>query len=509
MKKWIVCSIFCVVALGLSFSASAQFTATTITAIQDGSGGFTAGTSTAPEDGDALEITGIVTATRSDSVYIQDAQATYSGIRVYAAGEDISSIQIGDEVTAQGYYVEYYGESEIHLGPTGANFTIDSTGNTVYDPITVAGSDLYMDTAIDTTPPEQYEGVLIKINNITVTNDNAGSGEMVGSSDGTDIKLDNEFISLTGIFELDGEYNVVGISLYTWNQYKIAPRTALDVSPLAADATPPTLIGASVGDYTTVQAIFSEVMGATGLTTASNYSVSGLGTASAVSADAGGDSVTLTVPTMSAGVAYTLTCTGLYDLGGNPISTTGNSVGFQITIPDVTINEVMYDSLTGGLLDVEWVELHNTTTSPMDISDWVLSDGEGELVMPSSTVIPATGYLVVSATGAVGIPGAEVISASGSFKLSNTGDNLALFNDSAVLIDGSTSVTYPALASSNAGVSIEKIVEDFPYSGSASAWRAATVRAGFNPAEYDRASPGRMNNTSLQQTNVHEWADYR
>jgi hypothetical protein len=179
-------------------------------------------------------------------------------------------------------------------------------------------------------------------------------------------------------------------------------------------------------------------------------------------------------------------------------------------VPQVTINEIMNDSISAGLEnpDIEWVELHNTTTSPIDVGGWTLTDGEGDLVLPSGTIIGATGYLVVSATDVVGILGAVVV-VNPSFILGNSGDGLALFDASLALIDGSTEVFYPDLATGNAGNSIEKINEAFPYSGAASAWREAIVPALTNPGEYRFASPGRMNNTTPAQTGLNDWVDYR
>ena len=70
-------------------------------------------------------------------------------------------------------------------------------------------------------------------------------------------------------------------------------------------------------------------------------------------------------------------------------------------------------------------------------------------------------------------------------------------------------MTYPDLAAPNAGNSIEKIDEDFPYSGSSAVWREALVQAGVNVSENNFASPGRQNNTSLAQTGLESWSDYR
>lgn len=66
----------------------------------------------------------------------------------------------------------------------------------------------------------------------------------------------------------------------------------------------------------------------------------------------------------------------------------------------VVINEIMING--PGPCDgacnpntEEWVELHNTCTSPIDISCWKMGDGDFTVTFPSGTVIPAGGYFVI------------------------------------------------------------------------------------------------------------------
>lgn len=68
--------------------------------------------------------------------------------------------------------------------------------------------------------------------------------------------------------------------------------------------------------------------------------------------------------------------------------------------PDVVINEVMWMGSTVSSAD-EWLELRNTTASPIDVSGWRLTNAGtsgSDLVLPSSptAVIPANGYYLIS-----------------------------------------------------------------------------------------------------------------
>jgi hypothetical protein len=376
----------------------------------------------------------------------------------------------------------------------------------------VTGAQIAYDTAPDTNPAEDYEGVLVTINGVTMTADSATTG--FGMWDGTDdggantVRIDDDYFDLDSVFVVGQTYHITGILRYDWNEYKINPRTALDIVSLVADATPPNVVDVRAVLLSEVVVSFDEVMGATGLTTLTNYSIdNGIGNPNAVSVSPSGDEVTLTVPELTPDVTYTLTVSNIGDQAGNALAT--NQATFSYVIPPVTINEIMYDSLSPGLDDKEWIELYNTTDSPIDLSGWYLSDGEGWLILPAGASIPASGYLVTSETSAINIPGAVIGTASGPFKLGNSGDGVALYDDLGVRIDGDEDVFYPDLAGANAGNSIEKVIERAPYSGSTSIWQEASTPALVNPAEFNFATPGRQNNVLIPVTGVNEWKIYR
>jgi Lamin Tail Domain/Secretion system C-terminal sorting domain len=61
----------------------------------------------------------------------------------------------------------------------------------------------------------------------------------------------------------------------------------------------------------------------------------------------------------------------------------------------VVINEILPDPGNYEGQGAEWTELYNTSATPLDLSCWVLTDGDEIVVFPSGTYIPANGYLVV------------------------------------------------------------------------------------------------------------------
>jgi hypothetical protein len=96
----------------------------------------------------------------------------------------------------------------------------------------------------------------------------------------------------------------------------------------------------------------------------------------------------------------------------------------------VVFNELMYHPLDGGS---EWIELHNQMAIDMDLSGWSLGGGVDYKFAPG-TVVPGGGYLVVVAGNPAtsGIPNAV-----GPFtgQLSNSGESIELYNNSARLMD--------------------------------------------------------------------------
>ncbi len=89
----------------------------------------------------------------------------------------------------------------------------------------------------------------------------------------------------------------------------------------------------------------------------------------------------------------------------------------------------------------DWIELHNTGDSEVDLTGWTLSDAAlspAKWAFPAGTTISAGGYLVVLADNpSEEIPGATFLHTN--FKLDGGGEDLALFDDSGTMISILTS----------------------------------------------------------------------
>ena len=61
------------------------------------------------------------------------------------------------------------------------------------------------------------------------------------------------------------------------------------------------------------------------------------------------------------------------------------------------ISEVLYDPL-GTEPNEEWIEIFNNTSSPIELTDWTISDNRSTDVISPTVTIPVGGCVVVAAS---------------------------------------------------------------------------------------------------------------
>jgi hypothetical protein len=98
----------------------------------------------------------------------------------------------------------------------------------------------------------------------------------------------------------------------------------------------------------------------------------------------------------------------------------------------VVINEVAWAGSTDSAND-EWLELYNTTSAAVDLSNWKLrDDGVDAFTFPVGSSIAARGYLLMEdSEGVTNLPADLIFNMS----LANTGDSLQLVDAAGVVID--------------------------------------------------------------------------
>ena len=220
-----------------------------------------------------VTVTGVVTSDTSDidgnetgtltgpQVYIQDGQGAWSGIRIN--GTEVLALSRGDNVTVTGTVSESNGLTQVGGINSSSNVTVNSSGNTLPTAEELATSDLDQKTN-GTVDAEQWEGVLVKYSNLTVTDENAdgnpgpeeGSGGnrnfgdiLVADASGSNTRIDLQdgnhiynnwwfagqdtlptYVSTGSTFE-----SVTGIVYYAFSNYKLVPRKNDDIVGFVTD----------------------------------------------------------------------------------------------------------------------------------------------------------------------------------------------------------------------------------------------------------------------------------
>ncbi len=167
-----------------------------------------------PLIGSVVKTSGIVTAVKSSGFYIQDSSASWNGLLVYTSG--VPAVSQGDSVVVSGYVDEYFGETEINNPPS---ISIISTGNDLPAPMALTTNNVNN---------ENYEGILVSVEGAIVTPNTGDTHVDWKANDGSGaINLD-EIIYDPGY--TSGEYyNITGVVRYSWDTYRIQPRSVDDV----------------------------------------------------------------------------------------------------------------------------------------------------------------------------------------------------------------------------------------------------------------------------------------
>jgi len=198
--------------------ASSTF-ATTIYDIQYTTDPGADGTYPSPLNGEDVTVTGIVTAvgyysSGSTRFFISDPDGgAWHGIFVFSSD---SGLQLGMEVEVTGTVTEYYGFTEIGY----ATVSILGEGNPVPDPVVVTTNDLASN--------EAYEGVLTRINNVTVSQLPDSYGQWYVNDGSGECQIDDAIFSYT---PEEGQTfdSITGVVDYSYGEYGLNPRNSDDL----------------------------------------------------------------------------------------------------------------------------------------------------------------------------------------------------------------------------------------------------------------------------------------
>ncbi len=158
----------------------------------------------------------------------------YTGIFVhFKTAEAVDAYKMGDYIEVSGTYKEYYDASQIEatdvskLGtkPIPAPAVI-SDPSKVSTPFEKSGTE-WKPTTTSGADAEKYESVLVKVENVEVTNNNLGHGmwEVTGH-----LAIDKELHYYKGDRNIGVKFkSIQGVLVYSFEAFKLAPRQAEDL----------------------------------------------------------------------------------------------------------------------------------------------------------------------------------------------------------------------------------------------------------------------------------------
>ncbi len=208
-------------------------------------------TDVSPYAGQLVRTTGIVSAlttSGSGGFFMQDAAGAWSGVQVYGAN---GGVAIGDEVQVTGNVLEYFTFTEIEVADSTA-YSVLSSGNTPYAASLQTAADAYS---------EAYESVLVRVENMSCSNDSLGFGEWEVQDD-----LLNSYVVDDALFfgftPVVGEcYNLEGVMYYSFGAFKLEPRDAADITTCTTGIDAPVVSIAYIGGLVSLS--WDAVAGAT------------------------------------------------------------------------------------------------------------------------------------------------------------------------------------------------------------------------------------------------------
>jgi hypothetical protein len=211
--------------------------------------------------GQAVNLTGVVTASRgiyyNDGVFaIQDGRGPFSGIYVFDPTYSVDA-QEGDSVTVSGFVSEYYGLTELYMFV--GCYTEYGPG-TIPDPTVVTTGTISTSSNL----AERYEGVLVQVDDVTVTSYDPTYGEWeVNDGSGAAIVDDDAYYAYEPVVG-DPLGSVIGVLNHyrttSYEGYRIEPRRSADIvgppsiwgvvySPIPPTNASNVVVSATVKDY--------------------------------------------------------------------------------------------------------------------------------------------------------------------------------------------------------------------------------------------------------------------
>jgi len=181
-----------------------------------------------PYTGDDVSVTGIVTvgggeyyagSGTAQYAVIQDAGGDeWSGLVLYGYDGVLTPLSRGDSVVVSGYVSEYFGLTEVVV----QSVDHDQSGYTVPSPVNLSTQEM--------SSQEKWEGVLVALNDVTVTSDPTQYGEFYVTDGSGDAMVDDMGIYGFSTSTGDTFSQMIGVCFYGYSEYRLEPRDENDIT---------------------------------------------------------------------------------------------------------------------------------------------------------------------------------------------------------------------------------------------------------------------------------------
>ena len=264
-----------------------------------------------------------------------------------------------------------------------------------------------------------------------------------------------------------------------------------EVKTYVPDVTAPAIQTLTALSPNTLDVLFNEPVSVATSQTLSNYTVTnGIGNPTTAVRDVTNNALVHLTFTNSFpnGISNTITINGVQDLSNNAIvNGTGTFSFYTAQRYDIVIDELVADPTpVVGLPDNEWIELKNTTTFPINLQGWKISDATGTSGTMPNFILQPNGYVIVCTGSAVAAMSAlgSTITVTSFPSLDNIGEILSLSDASGKVIHALTYDIswYQNELKKDGGWSLEMIDTKNPCTGGSN-WKASTDATGGTPGK--------------------------
>ena len=251
------------------------------------------------------------------------------------------------------------------------------------------------------------------------------------------------------------------------------------------DTVSPTIISASINSTNSVLIEFSEAIDTNTAQNTNNYFITnGIGAPNlAALVNEKSIEIFFSTPFVSPS-SYVLSVININDLNENTMSVFDTTiVYFLIKENDIIINEIFADPTPSiGLPEYEYLELYNSTSSTIDLTNWTITIGSTNKIFPQSSIEP-NNFVILTKEDAYSLFPSNISKIGfSSISLTNSGSDIILKNNTGKTIAtvSYTDKWYNNDDKANGGWSLERINPNLFCEGGNN-WTASKATIGGSP----------------------------